>query len=221
MRLEYVLIGGGDFAVEVASYLNDVHMVARDEWAVTDIVASTPPRLDAFEKVLGFVPDVHTDIRTVFNLTQKSCVVGIGNAAVRRKILEEIDESEAKLTSIIHPTAYISPTASLGAGSIICPFVFVGAFAKIGRNCAINVNAIVGHDVRLGDCSVLSPGADVNGHGETGEAAFLGAGSVISPKAALGSYGKLSAGSVLTRRTGEGMLMHGNPANGRQMFKRP
>lgn len=222
MSTDYVILGGGNFAVEVATYLVDI---ARAQPGlgirVTDVVAQGSVRRDELGTILGAAPAVHEAIGAVPSLADKLCVIALGDAPLRYRFMQEVLDAGGRFGSVLHPTAYIAATATVGAGTIVCPLAFIGPFARVGMNCAINVHAVVGHDAVVGDCAVLSPGADINGYGALGEGGFLGAGAIISPKAALGAFGKLSAGSVLNRVTGEGFLMHGNPAAGRQMFRRP
>lgn len=222
MPAEYVIIGGGDFAIEVVTYLDDIgRMDPAKAIKVSDIVAKGRIRSEDFEQILGTAPQVHEGLEMVERLTEKSCVIAVGDPNLRARFFAEVRELGGRLGSVIHPTAYVARSASIGDGTVVCPQAFVGPFAKVGSNCAINVHAVVGHDAAMGDCAVLSPGADINGYGSVGECGFLGAGAIINPKASLGAFGKLSAGSVLTSSTEEGFLMHGNPAKGRQMFRRP
>lgn len=219
---EYVIWGGGDFAIEVVTYLKDVHFATkRAGWTVSAIVTPSEPRLDDFEKLLGYRPQVVSSALGVPAFAAKLSVVGIGDPVVRHRVMDEICEAGGKLGTVVHPQAYVSESADVGEGTIICPFAFVGPFAELGKNCALNVGAIVGHDARLGASSVLSPGANINGHGCTGIAAFLGAGAIVNPKVQLGAYSKLSAGSVLKKSVGDGFLMHGNAADGRKMIRIP
>ncbi len=224
----YVLFGGGDFAVEVATYLFDVSVNralddrlghAANVPLVSDIVSSGVVHQEKIEVILKASPEFHLDIKSVSNIDKKQVIICIGDASVRYKILTELRNQEVKLGTFVHPSAYVAPTAKIGDGTIVCPFAFIGPFASVGSNCAINIGAVVGHDSVLGDSSVLSPGANVNGHAEVGKASFIGAGAIVSPKARLGAFGKLSAGSVLNLCVGDGFLMHGNPAKGRQMFR--
>ncbi len=222
MPADYVIIGGGNFAIEVATYLSDIWRTNPGEaGSVTDVVAVGQIRLDDFAAILGSAPSTCEAFAEVPRLAEKLCVIAVGEPRLRYRFMQEIEVHGGRLGSVIHPTAYVASTATVGEGTILCPMAFVGPFARVGRNCAINVHAVVGHDVVLGDCVVMSPGSDVNGYGGVGEGGFLGSGAIVSPKASLGAFGKLSAGSVLNRVTEEGFLMHGNPAAGRQMFRRP
>jgi len=219
---KFVILGGGDFAAEVAAYINDIYRALPERGTmVTDVVSSGAVRLDALTSILGTVPQIHARLDTVADLASKRCVIAVGDPRLRFRLMQEVFDAGGILGSVIHPSAYVAATATIGSGTIVCPMVFVGPFARVGANCALNVHAVVGHDVVVGDCAVLSPGADINGHGTAGDGSFLGAGAIISPKVSLGAFSKLSAGSVLNRSTEEGYLMHGNPAQGRQMFRRP
>lgn len=220
MTWNFILIGGGDFSVEVVTYLCDFYGSALAEsWLVSDIVSPSPPRIEALSDILGYAPTLHTALETVDALASKKCLICIGSASDRLAVLTALKAAGAKMATLIHPTAYVASSATLGAGSIICPFAFVGPFARVEENCVLNVRSVVGHDAIVGCSTVLSPGADINGHACTGRASFLGAGAIMNPKSQLGAFSKLSAGSVLTQIVGDGFLMHGNPAKGRQMMK--
>ncbi len=222
LAFDYVIVGGGDFAVEVATYLMDIwNEQPEQRGVVSDIVAQGNVRREGLARVLGFEPTVIQRPDEVARLKEKRVVIAVGDPSLRYRFMQEFDMLGAHFGTIVHPTAYVANTAVIEDGVVLCPMTFVGPFAHLSRNCVLNVHAVAGHDVKIGECAVLSPGADVNGHGLVGEGALLGAGAVISPRAGLGAFGKLSAGSVLTRHASEGFLMHGNPAAGRQMFRRP
>lgn len=222
MVQRFILVGGGDFAVEIVAYLQDQMTYAGSaDWQITDIVATAPGRAGDIAAMIGYAPVLRPNLTDLPDLQGAKLLVCMGDPVVRYRVMHEIAAAGGQLASVIHPSAYVAATATIGAGSIICPMAFIGPFARVGQNCAINVHAVVGHDVILGDCTVMSPGSDINGRGQTGEAAFLGAGAVISPKVQLAAFSKLSAGSVLAQSTEEGFLVHGNPANGRRMFRRP
>ena len=210
MSNEYVLFGGGAFAIEVASYLSDVNSYrllseAPDILRVTDVVSSEPARVDDIGNIIGRQAAFHSDISFVKNIDSKAVVICIGDSFVRHRIYQELVVRGVKFGRVVHPSAYVAATARLGDGCIVCPFVFVGPYATVENNVALNVGAIVGHDVIINDSAVLSPGSCMNGHSKCGTAAFLGAGGTLLPEAVLGDFSKLSAGSVLNKTVGAGV----------------
>jgi sugar O-acyltransferase (sialic acid O-acetyltransferase NeuD family) len=168
--------------------------------------------------VCGGSFNIYADIASVSDKEAKRFIVCTGDSTTRHKVYNEIVRLGLALARIVHPMAYIARSAVIGDGAIIYPGVFVGPYAQVGANVLLNAQVVVGHDARLDESGVLSPGARLYGHAVCGTAAFLGTGASILPKVSLGAYSKLSAGSVLSRSVGEGFLMHGNPATGRQIL---
>ena len=66
---------------------------------------------------------------------------------------------------------------------------------------------------------MLSPHCDMNGASKCGQVSFVGAGAILDPSAEIGDYSKVASGSVVKQKFGDGFLLSGNPAKGRQMFK--
>jgi len=120
---------------------------------------------------------------------------------------------------IVHPTAFIAPTAAvigdveIGEGSSVwynC--VRIGARSNIQDGTVIHVNhgaepTIIGDDVTIGHAALV--------HACTLEnKAFVGMGAVVLDRAVIEEGGMLAAGSVLPpgKRIKRGELWVGNPA---------
>jgi len=57
----------------------------------------------------------------------------------------------------ISPQAYVSPEATIGAGSVVEPFAFIEGNVTIGANCWIGPHAVIHSNTSLGDaCKVFS-----------------------------------------------------------------
>lgn len=221
MTQRLVICGGGSLAVEVAALLRDLGdrgRVDADDYVVTDVVDPGPVRTVDLTALCGGAFATHADIASIPDLDQKKFIVCTGDPTIRHRIYRDLVSMNLTLARIVHPMAYVAPSAGIGAGAIIYPGVFVGPFVQLGANVVLHAQVAVHHDARLDASVVLSPGALLCGHAECGTAAFLGTGASILPKMRLGAYSKLSAGSVLRRSTGEGCLLHGNPATVRRTW---
>lgn len=81
--------------------------------------------------------------------------VAIGNNEKRRELLDRVE----KPITLIHPAAYISPSATIGAGSIVLPGAIVHTGVRIGKGCIISIGALVDHNAVVGDYCHINAGA--------------------------------------------------------------
>ena len=86
-------------------------------------------------------------------------ICGIGNNAVRKKLLEQAEQIGFCIPVLIHPTAYVSPSASVEAGNVVEPKAIVNANSVVEKGCIISVGAIVDHDAVVGEYSHVNAGA--------------------------------------------------------------
>jgi UDP-3-O-[3-hydroxymyristoyl] glucosamine N-acyltransferase len=66
------------------------------------------------------------------------------------------------LTSGIHASAVIDPTAFIGEGSEIGPGVVIGRDAKIGARCNLSAHVIIGDGVTLDDDCTIGPNTAIS-----------------------------------------------------------
>jgi UDP-3-O-[3-hydroxymyristoyl] glucosamine N-acyltransferase len=78
-----------------------------------------------------------------------------------------------------HPTAIISPDATVDATAELGPLVTVDAGARIGKGCILGAGAVVGEGVSLGEECILFPGVTVYPGSKIGSRVILHAGVVI------------------------------------------
>ena len=66
--------------------------------------------------------------------------------------------------SLIHPLAYVDPTAEVGDGTKIGPFAYVAPGTRIGADCEIRAHAVIeGPGTTLGDRNVVFASAVIGG----------------------------------------------------------
>ena len=81
-----------------------------------------------------------------------SCAfVAIGNTALRMQLLKELEENGYGVVTLVHPRAYVSPSAKLGEGSIVEPLAVVQSNAVIGKGTMVASGAVVKHNAVVGD----------------------------------------------------------------------
>jgi len=157
------IFGTGGFAREVACILHDQGRGDR-------IVAfHEPDEVYRARELLG-VP-VHP--QSVFDPRRQRAVVGIGNPALRQKVVGELP-SDTVFDTLIHPAVVMSQWVEVGAGSIICAGCVLTCQISIGQHCHINLNTTVGHDCTFGDFCTVAPGTNISGNCEFGNRVNVG-----------------------------------------------
>ncbi len=105
--------------------------------------------------------------------------VGIGNNRLRGELISRLRECGFRIPVLIHPTAYVSKTASIGAGTIVEPKAIVNTHSQVGEGCIISVGAIADHDTIIEDYSHINAGAIVKAGGKVEKWRKLEAGEVV------------------------------------------
>lgn len=125
-------------------------------------------------------------------------LVAIGNNAVREKLTAQVLAAGLALATVVHPRAFVAPSASVGPGSAIMAGAIVGTCAQLGQGSIVNCGAVVDHHAVVEDFAHLGVGACMAGGTRLGRGAWMQAGC------ALGYGVVVPAGSVLPPGTSLG-----------------
>ena len=95
------------------------------------------------------------------DIVTTALALGHGVNHVRFRAFEEVLSvfPQAQFPPIVHSSAWVSPTASLGRGSVVLAQASVGSGSTLGVGALINTGASLDHDSTLGDFASLGPGA--------------------------------------------------------------
>ncbi len=157
------IFGTGGFAREVACVLHDLGR--------GDQIAAFHEPDEVFEPRTLLGIDVQP--QSAFDPTRARAVVGIGNPAIREKVVGELPNGTT-FETLVHPTAVLSQWVSIGEGSIVCAGAVLTCQITLGRHCQLNLNTTVGHDCVLGDFCTVAPGTNISGNVELGARVDVG-----------------------------------------------
>jgi len=137
---------------------------------------------------------------------------GSGNNRPRRKLYEFGIRQGCLSISIVHPSAVVSPSVSLGNGVEILAGTIINADARIGANVIVNTGAIVEHDCCLGDHVHVASGAVLASTVTVGDEAHIGAGATVRQRIRIGEGAIVGAGAVVVKDVEPGVVVAGVPA---------
>ena len=138
--------------------------------------------------------------------------LALSSQSERVELGREILGARGRGATIVHPSATIAPTVSLGTGTTIMANVTINANASLGDFVIINANCSVDHDCVLETGVSLGPGVTFPGNVVCRECSFIGAGVVALPGKTIGARAVVGAGSVVTKDVAAGTTVAGNPA---------
>lgn len=106
-------------------------------------------------------------------------IPAFGNNEFRLQWCQRITSAGGKLATLIHPSAYVSPKATVGTGVVILPHAVINTGTIIGDGCIINLSAIVDHDCIIENGCHICLGAIVKGENRVRYCTKVEAGKVI------------------------------------------
>lgn len=121
-------------------------------------------------------------------------IVPIGDPKIRASLVDQVRSSFSsplRFPTIVHTSAYISPSATLGEGVFVGPQAVVHTNARVGSFCIVNSGAIVEHDC------ILEPFATLNPHSVLGGATTLKRGAVLGLNASVRDHVTVACGVVI------------------------
>lgn len=118
-----------------------------------------------------------------FQQTFTDLYPAFGNNEIRMKWLKILLDAGITVPTLVHPSAYVSPRATLGTGTMVLPMAVVNTGVTVGDGCIINIGALIDHDSVIGDGTHLAPGAIVKAENRIPAGIKIDSGEVIENRA--------------------------------------
>ena len=145
-------------------------------------------------------------------IAEHSFIVAIGNNIARRRFAVQIRGHGGEMPPLIHPSCWISSTATVGAGTVLVGANMVFSAARIGDDVLVDPDTTIGAESLVEDGVYLCPGCHLGAQVICREECFLGIGAVAIPNTIIGRRAVVGAGAVVIREIPDGKLAVGNPA---------
>lgn len=150
---------------------------------------------------------------SAIDLSDVDVALGIGHNFAREQATVKLLEKypEVRMPVIVHQTAWISPSATLGAGTVVMPQASVGAFANTGRGALLNTAASLDHEAQLGDFASLGPGSHTGGQVIVGPRTMIGLNAGILQGISIGSDTVIGGHALVRENIPADSLAYGIP----------
>ncbi len=205
MSLRLILIGGGEHARVVAEAVRSAGTAELWGFVDPEPCAETVRRL-GLERLgdEGVLDRLHAH--------GVVAIAALTNRDLRPNLVQRLGSRMAGWATVVHRSAWVSPTASIGEGTVVMAGAVVQTGARIGAHCIINSGAVVEHDVEIGDFGHVSSGAVVGGGARLGPNCHLGLGAGVRDHVSIGAGVVVGMGAVVVADISEGRQVMGVPA---------
>lgn len=185
---KFILIGDSGHAKVIEDCVNSC--------SDFEVIAKLDER---YEEILTTKVITRGPVSILKDLLTEDCgiIVAIGTNKTRESIARGLGLFETFFSTIIHSSAIVSVSATIGKGTVIMPGAVINAGAIIGDHCIINTNSVVEHDCIIGDYVHISPGAILTGGVKVGLGTHVGAGVTVIPRIEIGEWSVIGAGATV------------------------
>lgn len=138
-------------------------------------------------------------------------VIGIGDNKTRSMIFHKVRKANMKLITLVHPSAVVSQSVTIGQGSVVMPNVVINAQTKIGCATILNSASVIEHENIIGDFVHISPNVALAGNVTILDYSHIGIGSSVKQGVVIGENSTIGVGSVVIKDIGTAQIAYGNP----------
>ena len=202
---EMIVIGAGLYAAPMielarASGYSPVAIYDRDSKMIGNTILNVP--------VMGTDDDLFG-----LDLAGKNLAIAIGNNSVRLKLFDAILLRKGILPALIHPTAFVSRSASVGRGCYIQPHAIIWPQVRLNDSVIISPSTMISHHTVIERGCMISTLTSVGSNISIGKSVFIGMGcTIMTGVREIGDYAIVGAGSVVIKDVEPGATVVGVPA---------
>ena len=193
---DIAIFGVGGFGREVLALIKDINKV-KPTWNIVGFFD------DGYEK--GVMINGYPNLGRTKDLNRWDKPIGlavaIGSPAIKRNIIDNINNPHVYYPSLIHPSVWIGAEGfvTIGEGCIICAGVLITTNVIIKDFVILNLQCTVGHDVVINNYAAFMPSVNISGEVTIGEGVYVGTGAKIINQIEIGEYTIVGAGAVVAR----------------------
>lgn len=201
------IIGAGGFGKEVAWLVERVNST-NPTWNIKGFIDDNESLWNT--KIYDYT--VIGGIEFLKNCKNAYAVCAVGNAQIRKNIIERLAKSDVHFATLIDPMVQLSKHVYVGEGTVICAGTIITVDVKIGNHVIINLDCTLGHDDVLSDYVTVYPSVNISGCCTIGQCVELGTGMQIIQGISITDDSIVGAGACVVKDIEEAGVYVGTPA---------
>jgi sugar O-acyltransferase (sialic acid O-acetyltransferase NeuD family) len=206
---DLIILGAGGMSREIADAVADINHVER-RWNLLGFLDDNAAK---HGEIVGGLPVLGPiDFARQHAARYIVGVARVGDPWRRRRIVERLALPRERFATIIHPSATISRSATIGVGTAILQNTVVTTDVVIGDHVLIHYNATISHDAVIEDFVTMAPGSLIAGSVRLCAGVYLGAGSQVINDVTVNEAAVVGLGAIVIRDVISGETVVGNPA---------
>lgn len=207
---DLVLMGSGGFGRETAEAVRALAAVGVP-WRLLGFIDDDPARAG---EVIDGVPVLggREELMRLPDARVVVCTGRPGNYMSRPKIVSELAFLPDRYATIIHPSAVVSSSSSVGPGTVLLACTVLTAAVRVGAHVAVMPHVTLTHDDLVEDFATLASRSTLGGGARIGRGAYVGAGAIIGEQRTVGELALVGMGAVVTKDVPAREVWAGVPA---------
>ncbi|AOR36590.1 acetyltransferase [Streptomyces fodineus] len=203
---ELLIVGAGGFARETAQAVRDTGGI-KLLGHLDDNAALHGTEVDGVP-VLGGCDLVH-------DLPGARVVICVGNPrdyAARARLVRRLGLPADRYATVIHPTAAVSESSSVGPGSVLLAHCVLTAAVRVGAHVAVMPHVVLTHDDMVEDYVTIASGVRLGGGVRLEGGSYVGSGALVREGTSVGAWSLIGMGSTVLGDVPPGEVWAGSPA---------
>jgi sugar O-acyltransferase (sialic acid O-acetyltransferase NeuD family) len=208
-----VIFGGKGTAINIAEQIEDARLRYGYPMTVTGFAIDDPslgheiagfPVVCGVREAWGIYHD--TDAEFLFALYRPDVMLE------RLALLRDLGIPITRFANFIHPSAYLSPSVSLGHGNVILSQSCLQHRVSLGNFNIINSHVVIEHETSFQDGSFVAASACIGARVRVGTGTFFGLNATVREDVTIADYAFVGMASGVVHSIDEGAVVYGVPA---------
>lgn len=194
-----IILGSGGLASELTFYIEDNNSKNKPNEKINILGYIDYANVAGeFYNKYDYEAPIISDIEDYIPKDDEEVLIGIGDVAVRKKMIAILLNKKANIGGFVHHSVIVPKCPNWGKGNIIFPFSIMENNAIVGDYNILTSYSFISHDCVVGNNNFFST-AGIAGNVKLGNDNFFGLRSTVIPGIEIGNNNIIQAGMTIDK----------------------